>query len=237
MKKAALIAALLFVANQSYAVVIDFEDIDITDPLTWVQEQYAGYGLHVSADNNNGSHPDEATVYNTDGSGGRDDDLEFSGGWAGGNASDETFGKALIISENYNTPDDEARGGSLYLDFDSELEDFAFSVIDIDDSETAGFIRFSNSGGDELQYAFSDFSAGAGSDVSHNSAVFGNRTANRMDAIDLSGYGFTDVEFYFKNSGAIGDVAFTTVPEPSAFSMIGLGLFGLAGFASRRKKK
>jgi len=229
-----MIAAALLTGAVS-AAIIDFEDQAITNPLTPIAEQYADLGVHFSALNNNAAHPQFATLYNTDGTGGRDSDLEFTTwkeGWNDGNAADVRFGKALIIAENYNLPDDEAAGGEIYLEFDYDISSFGFSLIDIDDDETAGSITFSGDGVADVTYSFASLA------TSDNGIVYGNRTANIIDDIDLEGMQVNKVTFTAKHSLAIGGISYAqNVPEPGIMALLGMSILGFFFSAKARRKK
>lgn len=95
-----------------------------------INEQWAKVGMHISADNKDVNHPDKAILFDTDNPTGGDLDLGVG------------LGMGLIIAENdfdgnndglVDDPDDEAKGGSIFFDFDEPVTICAARLIDIDE--------------------------------------------------------------------------------------------------------
>jgi len=112
-----------------------------------ISEQWGIVGLHVSAINNTGGHPDKAIVFDSAAPTGGDPDLATPGPGVG---NDTAHGQLLIIAENdtdadmdglVDVPDDEAKGGILRFDFDEPFGACSMTVVDVDDAG-ATEIRF-----------------------------------------------------------------------------------------------
>lgn len=66
---------------------------------------------------------------------------------------------------------------------------------------------------------------------------FGNNSINRTLPIDFGGAtSFDFLEFNFGGSGALGELTYTPVPEPSMIVLFGLGALGSAVYGWRRTK-
>ncbi|MEP5672108.1 MAG: PEP-CTERM sorting domain-containing protein [Luteolibacter sp.] len=200
-----------------------------------------GVGVRLSTDNP-GSNP--LNLYDTEGTGGADDDLERnstgSGLWAGGSHLGLVVNNVLIINTNTDltTPNDAAAGGTMVLDFDLSLSEFGFDFIDLDTSAN-GSITFSDiSGGSgSTTIGFAQFEQGYGGVFERANVTFGDRYANRVLGITASDLGLTSfdrVSFNLTSSGGIGTIYATTVPEPST-SLV--AILGLAGMALSRKRR
>ncbi|MGJ8632869.1 MAG: hypothetical protein ACSHX7_03035 [Luteolibacter sp.] len=208
----------------------------------------SGSGVTLSTDS-----PTERplNLYDTEGTGGLDPDLERnstgSGQWAGGSNLDLMVGNVLIINTNTDlgTPNDYGFGGVLTFDFDVQLSEFGFHFIDLD-SATNGSVTFADGLGNSTTLQFEDFEEtstytlpATGASFATTGVSFGNRFANEISEITASDLGlssFNSVTFNLTGSGAIGTVFGTTlvtVPETSSSCLV---MFSVILLASRRKR-
>ncbi len=120
-----------------------------------ITDDLEALGVVASADNNDPSHPDVLTVFDTANPTGGDPDLQ-SPGYGPGN--DTALGNILIIAEDaVNTngdqliddPDDEVAGGTMRFDFPFEVTFESATVIDID-SDESGMFRLLDGAGNLL---------------------------------------------------------------------------------------
>jgi hypothetical protein len=162
------------------------------------------------------------------------------------NPRDESLGNLLIIQESGQpdvndmlinaVPDDEGArpAGTITFNFDSLINSFGFDFIDVEgEVEFNGgyFASFYNGGTMINQVLFAGFQ---GLD---NTIVWGNNSVNRIDpSIILPSMPFDQVVIGLGGSGAVDNIVFTQVPEPSTLLLLGSGLVGL-GFARRRFKR
>ena len=192
-----------------------------------------GSGVRLTTDD---PENNPLNLYNSDGSGGLDPDLERGeNGFTRGNAAKLFFGNVLIINNDSNIgiPDDEGEGGLIILDFDIDLVEFSFDFIDMDninDNLLNSKIIFTdtNSTDSPVERTFASFQGVDG-------VNFGNRHANSIEGITAAGLSlksFDRVTFDLASSGAIGTIGgltFAAVPEPSATALLMLGGVFLAG--------
>ena len=237
----ALTAANL-VAATAGATVISFDDVGLVHG-SLVSDQYPD--LAISATNfTRGFHL--AAAFDSNASGTRDSDLEAADGgppyWSGGNIPDQDLGLMLIIQENdegcladsiCDNPDDEGRraAGTITIEFTrfSVLE-FGFDVVDVE-SFTA------ENGSVTLHDGASSATIGFASLLS--APQMGDNTANRIApllAAQIDGIEDIDkVVIELGGSGAIDNLTFSHVPEPSTLLLSALGLAGLG--AARRARR
>ncbi len=212
----------------------------------------AGVGLLLSTDAP-GSRP--LNLYDTEGVTNEDDDLQrkFTGSatdWAGGNLTAAALGQAegevldniLIINKNttIGTPNDNAGGGKMILNFGVALSSFGFDFVDMDLSTSADLIFTDNSGSTPVSVtlSFADFEEGSGSIHETANVAFGNRNANRIldiTAVELGLTQFDQVTFDMRSSGGIGTIYVESVPEPGSVLLLSAG-FGMLLFRRRRRK-
>ena len=122
-----------------------------------IAEQYTGIGLHISAINNDGDHPDKVILFDTANPTGGDDDLLTPNPMVAGN--DTALGFVMIIAENdgdtmpmdglVDDPDDEAAGGTIFFRFDSDVTILSATVLDVDANEV-DFWRFLDKDDNEI---------------------------------------------------------------------------------------
>ena len=205
----------------------------------------AGSGVTFSAVSNGTGSQNLLTVYNSDGAGGLDDDLEapFLGGngdLSGGlrNALILQTGTDGTAANNIDLPNDEATGGIFTISSGAALTAFAFTYIDLDaGGPTAGStLTVSDSiSGEFVTIGFLDFEDGSGSDFEVANAEFGDNHVNVVDSITLANLQavnplitqFDTIVLNAAGSGALGDVTLTSIPEPSSMMLLGLSSVSL----------
>jgi hypothetical protein len=116
-----------------------------------VAEQWSGMGLHISAENKVGGHPDKSIIFDSASPTGEDSDL-VTPGYGPGNET--ALGKLLIVAEDdvdadfdglVDDPDDEAGGGILRFAFDKPVTLCSALLVDVDEAGTE--LRFHGEGG------------------------------------------------------------------------------------------
>ncbi|MFD2256345.1 PEP-CTERM sorting domain-containing protein [Luteolibacter algae] len=234
--------------------VVDFETDDTGAPLVagavdlQAKQPYANLfggdkGLTITSGN---SATNPLNLYNTEATGGADDDLERNstgtGDWAGGSLTRDVLHNVLIINTNTDltTPNDSGSGGEFGLEFDVDLISFGFDFVDLDRSESGAITFLDTNTGRSQTIQFTEFESGSGSVFEREGVLFGNRHANRVDEITATSLGlssFDQITFTMKSSGGIGTLYGTTlvdsVPEPSSALLLLSGLTFL-GFKRRR---
>ncbi len=250
--KKKLTAALVLMAFgvSVQAGVITFDDLAHGEV---VFDQYDG--VTISADNASRRRPDTAITYNTVVSPvGADPDLQPP--WADGNYADygldknTDLGNVLIIAENtvdtdpadglIDDPDDERRGGVITFEFDEDITEFGFDLVDVDGpneyGNNAGYVMSFYDGMTELG------TLGFGDLIARDNADYGNNSYNRISPVTTQDFnpgagvsGFNVVKVSFGGSGGIDNVH-ASVPEPGMLLTMGFGLLTLAGLSVRRKK-
>lgn len=125
-----------------------------------ITEQYAKWGVHISAENNRSNHPAIALIFDSSHPTGGDFDLgtphESFGGpgkGEGGTAADGinniALGKVIVIGENVDDndgdgivdePDDEAAGGKLVFKFDQTVNITELVLVDLDKNERGALV-------------------------------------------------------------------------------------------------
>ena len=212
---------------------------------------------------NLGGGPDLVVVFDTFATGTDDPDLQdpFDGGNA---ATSETFrdlqdpndatsdisrfSNALIIQEDGaddgsgsidTSPDDEGGrpAGSITIAFSTAIDSVGFDLLDVESTLEEPFSVDFTSGSTTLTVDDSQL-------IDRDPTVeFGNNFANRiipLTAAEVSVItgssitSFDEVTFNLGGSGAIDNISFSPVPEPTVFPILALMGFGLAG--KRRRK-
>lgn len=179
-----------------------------------ISEQYADWGVHITAKNNRNDHPQVALVFDSSQPSGGDSDLgtpneaydgpgKGRGGKVDGGMNNEALGNLLIVAENdldangdglVDTPDDEAAGGKLILTFDEPVNILQLTLVDIDENESGAVILASHNGDKASETPLKGL---------------GDNSVVRFDHTNWSGV--TRFEIQLPGSGAIGNLTFQTV--------------------------
>ena len=158
------------------------------------------------------------------------------------------FSNALIIQEDGaddgsgsidTSPDDEGGrpAGSITIAFSTAIDSVGFDLLDVESTLEEPFSVDFTSGSTTLTVDDSQL-------IDRDPTVeFGNNFANRiipLTAAEVSAItgssitSFDEVTFNLGGSGAIDNISFSPVPEPTVFPILALMGFGLAG--KRRRK-
>jgi hypothetical protein len=231
----------LTVASGSNALTIDFESLahgEVAD---------GSYnGVTISATNLNQDF-NYAVGFDSNDPSTRDPDLQANPGdprWSGGNIDDIDLGILLILQENRagcssgvcSKPDDEGQrpAGTLRFDFSISVREFGFDFVDLEglgpESATIDFYGGGGSATLDLALYFE-----MTSELYDPTLELGNNTANRFSPITAELLGLSEIDridFNLGGSGALDNLEFTPVPEPSTALMLGIGL---ATLGARRR--
>ncbi|GJM20613.1 MAG: hypothetical protein DHS20C15_05280 [Planctomycetota bacterium] len=180
-----------------------------------ITEQWADIGLHISADNNNGGHPNKAILFDSGNRTGGDFDLATP--QVGPIGNDTALGNLLILAENdgdsnpvdglIDVPDDESDGGSLIFDFDEPTTLCAVTLIDIDE-EPGTELRFYRNG--DLMNA----------DVVIPMISLGDGSVQTVNFFETEVDRF---EVYFQGSGGVGPLDLIPCPRILNFNEDSVG--------------
>lgn len=248
--KTVSLTGLLTVTGFGQTFVMDFDkdangasltagSYDVLNSQPYADLYSSGSGVILST-NNPGSRP--LNLYNTEGSGGLDPDLERGIAWATGNLGSTSVGNALIVNTNSNIsqPNDWVDGGDMTFASDLSLQSFTFEFLDTDKKADGSVIVFDSLNNESATIAYKDFLPGSGSVHATPGIAYGNRSGNRVGQITASELGlaqFDQITFKLTNSGAVSNVAVKlngdAIPEPTGAALLGVGL--LAGLARRRR--
>ncbi len=196
---------------QCNPVTIDFETNANGVPLSAgsiISNQWHTNDIHISANNDHGSHPNETIIFNSNNPTGGDSDLGPP--WSTGNVgADSDLGNILIIAEDsidtdgdglVDDPDDEAKGGVIYIDIlNSNYHcSLGFDLIDIEQTEgNSGYVLINFEGGGSLKKHFNDFPG----------VSYGDNSFNRITlSAGQIGQTFNRVEIFLDGSGAIDNI-------------------------------
>ncbi|MGB0993544.1 MAG: PEP-CTERM sorting domain-containing protein [Akkermansiaceae bacterium] len=226
-------------AQTSHSISFDDSATGLRHGSKFNGSEYSSLGPGVTFNvDSNGDH-DQLIIFDTNKSGTADPDLESP--FAGGNLKGHSkLGNALIIAENIldrdrnglvDSPDDEGRGGTIGVVFGNSLvQSVGFSLYDTPETPSAKVsIVFKDARGKSVTWAPSDLIAN-GSNVK-----FANHYGNHFSDISAEGIGLSNIQSIDFNieSGAIDNLTFQTIPEPSSAALIGLSA---CGFLLRRRR-
>ena len=210
-------------------MLLDFDDNEFQHGTVIDDQYYDEYGIMITAQNNNGSNPDLAVLFNTELDNTRDADLESP--WSGGNIAHRlpdglatNFGNALIIAENtddldgdgiLDNPDDEASGGTIKFTM-SHQNVLGFQASFIDFEETNNYSIFLTE--DELNTATINFAQFMDStSLWYDPYItLGDNFVNVLPLIWAQDVGlnyFQEITFELPGSGAIDSLYFVTDPD------------------------
>jgi len=199
------------------------------------------------------------TLYDSDGEGGFDEDLEANfdstdgtGGFSGGNGNSQGgFGNVLIHqtnsgggqNNNVDLPNDEGGGGVLTISSSIPLVEFGFSYIDLDNGVVAAStITFTDTVNNEsVEISFADLEDVSSSIFSNTGVDFGNDNANTIAPITLAQLQtentaltqFNEITIDTAGSGGLAEFTVELVPEPSSSMLVALGALS---FVLRRRR-
>lgn len=221
---------LLIAGSPSYALTIDFEDLDHGQII------YSSQGVDIRTTNIGGG-PDLGVAFDSNMTGTADQDLQFyspgikggENGWKSGNLAPGTnLGKIMIIQENLDgcsdtlcsRPDDESSRAAGSIEFDyagvGSFTSFEMDLIDIQGGYKTepGSVDFYLGEVHVKEVMFSSFA--------NPQFGYGNNSANRVRF--FKGIEFDRVVVRLNGPGAIDNVTTTSaVPEPSAAVLFLIG--------------
>lgn len=189
-----------------------------------IDDEYGAFGITITADNARAGHPDQAIAFDSANPTGGDSDLQtpVTGNVVG--VDNNPLGNLLIIAEDIvdseadsivDDPDDEARGGTIFFDFEL-LQNTAGSIVLVDIEEKNGSVQFYKDGG------------------LVDSITIPNLSNNSVQKLTWDEVEFDQLRVNFTGSGAVGPVELTNfIPEPASFALVALG--GLAVLRRRSR--
>lgn len=208
MKKVLFLTMLASLATASQALTLNFEGFAAG---TWVKEQYAGSGVHISASNPNG--PDKAIIFDSANPTGGDTDLRTPGYHS---TNTVPYGKILIIAENDNDsnndglvdhPDDEGAQPAGYIRFRFDNVQNAGYADMIDIEETGGTFKF---------YLNDNLVETIGIPKKGDNSVWRTTWSN---------FNYDELKVNLAGSGAVGEL--NVVPEPASMAALAVGVLAL----------
>ena len=167
-------------------------------------------------------------------------DPDLQAPWSGGNLQGEDLGLVLIIQANDEGCDTGVcsnpvaepgiPAGTLTFFLDTPATSFGLDLIDVADGED-GFIRFypEDNWGGFVDINFEDLLAGLDLGINYANRI------TPLAAQDLGLEQISRVSVKFYESGAVDNLTFVPIPEPTTAILVGGGLvaFGLAQRARR----
>ena len=200
-----------------------------------IDTEYVGeWGVTVSARNTAGG-PNVATLYNSGSTTGTDANLTAP--FDRGNIAGKSLSKLLVVAANdtdanndgkIDNPDD-AASGSLTFDFANPIMCFGFDLVNVN-----GITSTSGSKGYNVQFfdgsnlvgtvGFDQFVT-KGNPFFDSTIQFGANSANRVQAILATRFGatqYTRAVLNLGGAGAVDNVNWKFVPEPTGLALLGL---------------
>ena len=206
-----LIFCLFLSAGASAQLLLDWEADGSGEPLpagSWITEQYASIGLHISALNYTG--PDKAIIFDSANPTGGDLDLETPGYHP---SNTKPYFNILILAENdidgngdglIDDPDDEGSRPAGYIDFAFDFHASDGYAVLIDTEESGGTIEFFRE-----------------ADMVHSLPIPATAD-NAVQTVSWEGFEYDLMRINLAGSAGIGEV--NVVPEPATAVILGLGL-------------
>ena len=196
-----------------YPVIVDFDTDPFGNTIPWgtiMRDQYAAYGLTISAQNNRNNHPDEAILFPSNTPTGRDFDLgtpnelfggpgRGNGGQLAGSLNNVALNNILILAEDIrdnnndglvDDPDDEAAGGVITFDFDNPVTLHRIKLVDLDDGP-GGSVMVCHSGNGTTSFPVPT--------IGDNSVIDYNINISGVDQFQVT----------YVGSGGIAEIEFT----------------------------
>lgn len=223
----AFVALSTFIGTTASAALITFDDLGLAHGQIMSNQ---APGVTISGVNPAQSF-NHVALFDTTVTGTSDPDLEDP--WSGGNmASSTVFGNILILAENddgagdgvLDDPDDQAGNHGQYFrfEFDQDIEEFGFDLIDVEGSGENGMIEFYDDTSLIASLSFSDFLAGGLLANASDPVVFGNNFANHIAPMtsSLMGQTFDEVRIRLAGSAGVDNLYFQPVPAPGALALL-----------------
>jgi len=224
LRSLAVLGASFFALSTAQALVLDFEGFPAG---TIIDDEYEG--ITISATTNSGGSPNVAVVFDTENPTGGDNDLAAPFRASSGSDFVESFfpGNVLILQENDNcgsllcdVPDDDANGGTFFIQWDAPRILNSIDFFDIEANEAGAPITITLATTNGILPSFTVPETG------------GDNTWGRLDF-----GGIADViglTVNLNGSGAIDNINFA-IPLPGVAWMFFPGLAVLAARVRRRK--
>jgi hypothetical protein len=202
-------------------LILDWETDDAGLPLgagQIIDDELAGFGVGITAINARRGHPDLAVIFDSNNPTGGDDDLATPGFHP---SNTRAYDNILILQERGSDrgdgfideePDDEAGGGSIRFDLDFVASTLTLDLIDTE--EKGGVVEL--------------FRAGA----SVGSMDIPATADNALLVLAFEAASFDEFHVNFAGSGAIAEIAMTTVPSAGTLAPL-----AIAGLFRRRRRR
>lgn len=224
-------ATALGLAGSAEALTMDFDTDAMGNPILagqHIDEEYAEWGVHISARNYNRRH-DAAISFDTLNYTGGDRDLRTDSHRYGVN-NDRELGMVMILAEDVkdrnhdgyvDDPDDEGGRRAGYFDFmfDYIIDSGSLVMLDVDNRCEPGSVQFYLD--DTLLSQSFDFKA------------LGD---NSVQGVDWSGFEYNKMRINLGGSGAVAEVNANPVPEPVTTVLVTGALVALGMRTSKRRR-
>lgn len=192
-------------------IIADFNEGPLGAPLdlfngTVITDQFSDLGVNFAVLNGTAGNPDKAVLYDSNiltNPFGADPDLQTPGF---GDNNDEALGNLLVIAENdvdadndglIDSPDDNAEGGIIFINWDFDIRLISFKVVDVDSEEIDAVRLFDKDDNIILQ---SDLGPIGDNSVQEFTSVGGVSGVRRAELI-------------FSGSGGIDNIRWCPEPE------------------------